>query len=210
MDNYVITIGRQSGSGGSLLGRSLAEHFGFRYIDNDLLKKAAKELHVPEADLERMDEKESLADRFLFQPGGYPMAYMSDDWKLTTGEDLFNEESNLIRQAVEQAPCVVVGRCGSYLFSGNDRHVSLFLHADEEQRAARLAGSLEISREKAVKMIHKLDKARARYVRTFTGREWQDPASYDLSIHTGRMSEDQVKELAVHYICSRFPELKKR
>ncbi|MCE2603986.1 cytidylate kinase-like family protein, partial [Pseudomonas aeruginosa] len=71
MNNYVITIGRQAGSGGSILGRNLAKHFGFHYIDKDLIKKAAEELNVPEEELARMDEKESIADRLLLQTGGY-------------------------------------------------------------------------------------------------------------------------------------------
>lgn len=209
MNNFVITIGRQAGSGGSVLGRNLAKHFGFHYIDKDLIKKAAEELHVPEDELEQLDEKETIADRLFLQTGGYPMAYMSDDWKLSTGEDVFKTESRLIKQASEQAACVVVGRCGAYLFRGYEKHISLFLHAEEESRAGRLNGHLGMADEKAIKMIRRLDKERARYVRTYTGEEWQDPACYDLTIDTGKLSDQQLADVVIHYICSRFPELKK-
>lgn len=209
MNNYVITIGRQAGSGGSILGRNLAKHFGFHYIDKDLIKKAAEELNVPEEELARMDEKESIAGRLLLQTGGYPMAYMSEDWKTSTGEDVFKTESKLIRQAAEQASCVVVGRCGSFLFTGYEKHISLFLYAEEEARARRLGGHLGMADEKTIKMIRKLDKERARYVRTYTGQEWQDPTSYDLTIDTEKLDDQQLMDVAIHYICCRFPELKK-
>ncbi|MCQ4636232.1 cytidylate kinase-like family protein [Anaerovorax odorimutans] len=209
MNNYVITIGRQVGSGGSVLGRSLAEHFGFNYIDKDLVKKAAKELNSPEEDLAPLDEKETLANRLLLQTGGYPRAYMSDDWKTFTGEDLFKTESKIIRQSAERASCVVVGRCGFHLFRGYERHISLFLYSDEEQRIRRLSKHLGMADEKALKMMRKLDKERARYVHTYTGSAWQDPTNYDLTIDTAKLDDEQLLELAIHYICNRFPELEK-
>ena len=35
--HYVITIGRQLGRGGSDMGKAISEHFGFRYIDKEIL-----------------------------------------------------------------------------------------------------------------------------------------------------------------------------
>lgn len=45
-DNYVITIGRQFGSGGRELGRLLASRLGIAYYDKELLFEAAKEAGV--------------------------------------------------------------------------------------------------------------------------------------------------------------------
>ena len=59
-------------------------------------------------------------------------------------------------------------------------------------------------------MIEKADKARARYYNTYTGRKWLDLTGYDLCIDTGKLTDEQVKEVAVNYICTRFPELKNR
>ena len=39
---YVITIGRQFGSGGRELGRLLAKEFGIDYYDKELLLEAAR------------------------------------------------------------------------------------------------------------------------------------------------------------------------
>ena len=46
MDNYCITIGRQLGSGGSAIGKALANKFGFQYIDKEILMKAAEALDM--------------------------------------------------------------------------------------------------------------------------------------------------------------------
>lgn len=210
MNNYVITIGRQVGSGGSVLGKAIAEYFGFSYIDKELLKKAAEELHISEDDIENLDEQEFRAGRSLFQSSVYNLPYMTDAWIVPTGANLYQIESELIRQAADEGPCVIVGRCGSDLFRGYKKHVSLFLHADEDERLERLENTLDFSHEKSLKMIEKADKARARYYNTYTGRKWLDLTGYDLCIDTGKLTDEQVKEVAVNYICTRFPELKNR
>ncbi|MCQ4636229.1 cytidylate kinase-like family protein [Anaerovorax odorimutans] len=210
MNNYVITIGRQVGSGGSVLGKAIAEYFNFSYIDKELLKEAAEELHISEEDLEHLDEKEFRAGRSLFQSGVYTLPYMTDAWNVPTGANIYQIESELIRQAAEEGPCVIVGRCGSDLFRGYKKHVSFFLHADEDERLERLEKDLDFPHEKSIKMIEKADKARARYYNTYTGRKWLDLTGYDLCIDTGKLDDEKVKEIAINYICTRFPELKNR
>ena len=38
---YVITIGRQYGSGGRIIGRKVAEKLGIKFYDNELLDKVS-------------------------------------------------------------------------------------------------------------------------------------------------------------------------
>ena len=41
--NTIITIGRQFGSGGREIGEKVAEYFGIKCLDKELLTRAAKE-----------------------------------------------------------------------------------------------------------------------------------------------------------------------
>lgn len=45
-DKYVITIGRQFGSGGHDIGKILAEELNIPFFDKELLLEAAKEIGV--------------------------------------------------------------------------------------------------------------------------------------------------------------------
>lgn len=56
--NYVITIGRQLGSGGAITGKAIADHFGFQYIDKEFLVIAAQNMDISAKRLEELDEKE--------------------------------------------------------------------------------------------------------------------------------------------------------
>lgn len=54
--NYVITIGRQFGSGGREIGKLVAERLGIAYYDKELLCEAAKKAGVSPEFFEKSDE----------------------------------------------------------------------------------------------------------------------------------------------------------
>ena len=78
MDNYIITIGRQLGSGGSAMGRAIADRFGFQYIDKEVLIKAAERLNLSEESLKDIDEKSTSIWSILAQTTAYEVPYVAD------------------------------------------------------------------------------------------------------------------------------------
>ena len=65
----VITVTREYGAGGYEVARRLAEALGWELLDRQLLHQAAAVEHLPDAELERLDEKAvDLADRFRLHP----------------------------------------------------------------------------------------------------------------------------------------------
>jgi len=57
MDNFVITIGREFGSGGLDVARKLSDKLNVKYYDKELLAMAAKESGLCEEIFENHDEK---------------------------------------------------------------------------------------------------------------------------------------------------------
>lgn len=56
MDNFIINIGRQLGSGGRAIGHILAREFGIAYYDKEILSLAAKESGFCEEIFAKNDE----------------------------------------------------------------------------------------------------------------------------------------------------------
>ena len=54
---YLITISRQTGSGGREIGQKLAERLGIRFFDKEILERAAKESGLCKELFEDHDEK---------------------------------------------------------------------------------------------------------------------------------------------------------
>jgi len=65
----LITIARQLGAGGAMLGQRLAQRLGFAYLDREILQLAAQRAGVSEQSLQQWDERVSgfwdrMADSF--------------------------------------------------------------------------------------------------------------------------------------------------
>lgn len=59
MDNLVITIAREFGSGGRSIGKMLSEKLSIPYYDKDLIKLASEDSGINEALFGLADEKQS-------------------------------------------------------------------------------------------------------------------------------------------------------
>lgn len=208
--HHVITIGRQLGSGGSAMGKAIAEHFGFEYIDKEILVKAAAILDADEENLALVDENVSALTA-MARSAAFEMPYIAKEWYIPTSDQLFKTQTEIMRESVEKGPCVIIGRCASYLFRHYEKHISIFLQADMDSRIKRLEKTLDkkLSEKKAVHDIEKQDRERAQYYNTFTGKKWLDLRQYDLVLDTSPFSDEEIKDILFHYITVRFPELKK-
>ena len=67
--NKVITISRQYGSGGRVVGQKLAEAFGIPFYDNEIINLAAKESGFAVKAFERAEEK--ATNSFLYSISHY-------------------------------------------------------------------------------------------------------------------------------------------
>ena len=209
-DNIVITIGRQAGSGGSMTGKAISERFGFNYIDTQFLVKAAEKLNNSKERLELVDEKSPLWAALAQNVMNDTPYIVSEAYYVPTSTQLFNIQTQIMKEAAEQAPCVILGRCASHLFRNYPKHVSIFLQADMESRMERLERTLNrpVNSEKYRKHLEKEDKERARYYNKFTGKKWLDLTEYDFVLDTTHFTDEQIKNIIFNYIMMRFPELK--
>ena len=59
MANYVITISREYGSGGRLIGQKLAEELGIAFYDKEIINLLVQESGLPQATVEEWVEKKT-------------------------------------------------------------------------------------------------------------------------------------------------------
>ncbi len=205
--NYVIAIGRQVGSGGASIGKIIADALSFKYLDREILTHAAKMLRVSEDNLAMIEERSFSFWQTILQATSYDARFMLSDYYLPTGIKLFEAESQIIKNAAEESPCVIVGRCGSHLFKNHPRAVRIFLHAAPEIRIKNMAERFRLSEDKARKALEQIDRERDRYYNTYTGRRRQDASEYDITVDTGILGQELTIRLLLQYIKGRFPEL---
>lgn len=146
MEKFVITIGREYGSGGRGIAHRLADALGIRYYDKELIRMASEDSGISEALFNLTDEK--LEDKFLRKHGiskGTLVSQPQPD--RLTKEELFQFQSEIIRRVADlEESCIIIGRCGQYILRDRSDLVRIFIHADQEYCIEKLMNRYGISR----------------------------------------------------------------
>ncbi len=204
----VVTISRQLASGGSYIGQTLAARLGLRYTDREILEQAADKAGVSAADLARAEER---ADGFwsfflrTYGGGGPDAPYLPPTVPVVYGDDLFELQSTIIRDVAGRFDAVVVGRCGFHVLADHPGLISVRVHADEVWRMRRAMDIYGIADEGAARdLIRRSDAQRARFVRTFTGRDWDDACVHHLCVDTSAVGLELATELVLELVSARL------
>ena len=203
MDNIIINVGRQLGSGGHDIGRMLALDFGATYYDRELLNLAAKESGFTEKIFEQNDEKKGFF-RSLFNVqtphlggGGLYKSNFSQ-------ESLFQFQSDAIRKAAEKGSCVFVGRCADYILRDFKNVVNIFITASMEFRVEQVMSRRGGTPEQVRHFIEQGESHRAQYYNYYTGKKWGAAESYDLCIDSSILGLVETEKLIAAFIRKRF------
>ena len=204
--NFVITIGRQVGSGGRELGKLLASTFGIEYYDKELLQEAAKQAGMSPEFFAQSDERAPsfLSGMFAVGTGYNPASCYSCSSSLT-GDSVYCAQSEFIRKIANEKSCVIVGRSADYVLREHPRCVNIFVHSSEEDCIARIMRRGDKpTPEQARTIAHKTNKLRANYYNFYTDKRWGDAASYDLTLNTSLLKMEDAVAIIAEYIHRRF------
>ena len=104
------------------------------------------------------------------------------------------------KELAERENCVIVGRCADYILRDHPGLVSVFVHADKDFRAARVAEEYKLPDAKVRDMLVKTDKKRANYYNFQSEKQWGAATSYNLCIESSALGIDNSVELIMEYI----------
>ena len=198
----VITIGRQYGSGGRVIGEKLAAKYGIKFYDKDLLKRAAKESGICPELFENNDEKPTSSFLYNLVTDTYSFGYSSPYVEMPLSHKVFLAQFDTIKKIAEEGACVIVGRCADYALSDFSNCLSVFIHAPIEDRLERV--KLKYPEEKDTgklkDMIIKTDKSRANYYNYYSSKKWGRADSYDLSINSSILGIDGTVDLIYDFV----------
>ncbi len=194
----VITISRETGSGGHTVGKMLAEQLGYDFYDKELISLVAKETHLDEGTI--AENGENMSDKTYIDMAS---GFIPFSRKAKIPVDKIQQTQNkLIQSIAEKGNCVIVGRGADYILSKKKDAFHIFIHANMEHRIARVqrhegifGEESRIRRELEVK-----DHSRGMLYQFFTGREWGRVANYNLSVDTGIFTKTQATEIILDAI----------
>ena len=198
--NTVITIGRQTGSGGRDIGKLLAKELGIKCYDKELLDRAAKDSGICHELFEHHDEKPTNSFLYSLVMDTYSFGYSSAAFAdMPINHKVFLAQFDTIKKIAQEESCVMVGRCADYALAEYPGALSVFIHADLDKRIHRLSKVYDLSASAAKDQIVKNDKKRASYYNYYTSKKWGDSTNYDLTLDSGKLGIDGCVDMILKF-----------
>lgn len=198
-NKIIINVGRQIGSGGGEIARILADKFGCRLLDKELLNLAAKESGFSEKFFEQNDEQRGFL-KSLFHMHD-PLVGDSNMYRNNFSEEnLFLFQSEAIKKAASEGSCVFVGRAADYILRDEPNAISIFITADIESRIENVSKRMGIDKNAARKFIEDKEDERSKYYNYYTGKKWGHASSYDLCVDSSILGIEQTAEFIANFI----------
>lgn len=199
MKNYVVTIARGLGSGGSHIARKLSVDLGIPYYDEEILQKAADLSGINEAYFFEANEKINKGKIVINTSKGVydGKIYDAGDKRFLSNENLFNYQAKVIRTFALQGgeSCIVIGKAANYILRSYPNVIKINIQAPMNLCVANIMDRMQKTEVEAEELIIKTNKYRTDYYKYYTGRNWLDPAEYDLSINTDFLGEEYAVKL---------------
>lgn len=192
----VITISRQFGSGGHEVGEKLARQLDVPFYDKALIAMAAKQSGLSEEVFANADEKATSSLLYSMVMGSYSFgARVPGINEMPINDKLFIIQSDIIKKAAADGPCVIIGRCADYILREHENCLNVFVHANKEDRIRRSVMKKDCEERKAADFVTKKDKQRANYYNFYSNKRWDDLQNYDITIDSSRFTLDEAVEL---------------
>ena len=198
----LVTISREYGSGGRIIGKLLAEKLKVPFYDKEIIDMAVEQSGYSKEVLEGAELKAkssfaySLASAFSFNEGGTGSA-------LSVNDRLFLAQFQVIKEIGDTGQGVIVGRCADYVLREIPGVTNVFIYSEMEERIKRCVEVYGDDPEKVKHTIATYDKARQNYYNYHTCQKWGDYRNYNLIINSYCISEEEAADLIVSYVRNR-------
>ena len=201
MEKFLITIGRQFGSNGRIIGETVAKKLGISCYDKQLIKQVAKETGLWENLLDEMDEKHSNSFLYSVVMDPYAFAYSFDNqgYGMSLNQKAFMATYNTIEKIAKEGPGVFIGRCSNYVLRNMGPVLNVFIYAPLEKRIQTVMQRFSLSEKQAKDQIQKEDKARASYYNYYTSGKWGRMDGYDLCINSALLGPEKTADRIIEF-----------
>lgn len=218
----IVTISRQLGSGGNEIAASVAEALGLRFIDREMINRAAREAGVPKMALQEMEYEghrtlvEQVLDILRQMPpipnppetarreAAVPLSVhfggiFSPTLRpmSTAMDDYVRIVGMVIRDLAREGGVIIVGRGSQMLLKDHLAALHVQIIAPFGHRVKTVVEREGLESREAVSRVRTSDRSRSDYLRRYHNVHWLDSRLYDLVINTAKVPVKVAVELIV-------------
>ena len=210
MKHPIITIEREYGSGGSVVGKLVAEQLGIPFYNHEILEMASERLGVPISKLEGAEESSPKSFLYALLMNSNPARTMEDN--IPVSDKLYITETQIIKELAEQGSCVIVGRCANWILRDNPYRFSAFVYARRDFRLRYAQETYGVTAKEIDTVLPRIDSRREKFYNINTGGNWHDKGNYALCLNSGVLGIESAAHILVsavqHYPEPEVPEEK--
>jgi cytidylate kinase len=182
----VVTITREYGSGGSEIGRKVANLLGFELLDRKLIEQVAVMGNIDFASAEQLDGKSGAWwEKLLsgFRHGGSAL-YLGDSPEIEIDNDtLQGLTARIITTAGNAGNCVIVGRSSQCVLRQVRRALHVLVYAPLPEKLDRMKQRHPHERD-LVGLLHQIDTERTHYANTYYGCDSSNRQFYHVCLNS--------------------------
>ena len=183
----IITIGRKCGCCGDEIGHALGQIYHIPFYDRSVISELAKGY--------------GMYDRYPDFYGETPMDTLMYTISQTESENVFYETpKKALSEILDGKNCIILGRCGNYVFKDRKDKLAIFLTGDDAMRIESIAKKHGIPERQAKKLVQATDERREAYHKYYTGETWGMAENYDLCLNVSKLGTAGTIAMIEQYI----------
>lgn len=196
MEKYVVTISRQFGSMGRSIAQRLSDMLEIDFLDRDLVEMTSKRMGLPVS----MISSEEEAVKAGFFGRMYPLGIGVPNLK----DDIFEVQSNIIKDYVKKDSCIIVGRCAEYVLKDEPNKLNVYIYAPFNERLNNCVNYLGMNEKDAKRIIREVDTARENYHKLYVPKYTSPFDNRDICINSSKYGINGTAEILATIINEKF------
>jgi cytidylate kinase len=179
----VITIGREFGSGGSLVGTELASRLEWRLVDAAIIDEIVQSSGVDINTARRCDERVDSAFHRVFKSlwhGGFVGSVSTtaaSTVRIFDSDAMARLSRFIIERAAAEGNCIIIGRGGQCVLQHRTDTLQFFIYAPWHEKVRRVKDRMP-NESDVEGLIQKMDRQRSEYIRRYFNQDWCDRHLY--------------------------------
>ncbi|HIR76161.1 MAG TPA: cytidylate kinase-like family protein [Candidatus Choladousia intestinipullorum] len=200
-EHFAVCITRTCGSGGTVIGKMLAEQLKVDLYDRKLLRLASDDSGINEQIFAKADQdmKKTLlykVTKSVYNGENIP----NESGNLLSDRRLFDFQAKVLKGLLKKEDFIVLGRAADFVLKDNPGMISVFLCASPEACFKREKEVLQTNALGVNRHIRSINRYRSDYYKYHTGKKWKNPENYDLCLRTDILGYQGCVDLIIRYI----------
>lgn len=191
-NELIITIDSEPGCNGDMIGKRMSNILGIPCYGKEILDKAADLSGISQELMARYDGRPVNAAYDL-------LAKDESALRIPPARDFVSAQFAASQSLAENGPCILVDRHAGAALEGDEKHISIFIHADFADRAKVYAMQKGLTDQAAIHDLKKVDHVYRKYYKD-NNKKWGEADQYDLTVNASDIKGTDAAEIIVRLL----------